>query len=122
MVQKRHFKSVLIFAIFLFLGFVMFLSFIPCRPIVLVWPANQSQNSKVLSRPEKNTTILAPSTFCNRNTENSDQNLVILVIVFSAMSNFQERQTIRDSWASELVSVPRTKVIFFARNYGKSLQ
>ena len=120
--QKRHFKSVLIFAIFLFLGFVMFLSFIPCRPILLVWPANQSRNTKILSRPEKNTTILAPFTFCNRNTENSDQNLVILVIVFSAMSNFQERQTIRDSWASELVSVPRTKVIFFARNYGKSLQ
>ena len=41
-----------IFVIFLFWGFVMFLSFIPCQPILLVWPANQSQNSKVLSRPE----------------------------------------------------------------------
>ena len=118
MLEKGHFKSVLIFVIFLFLGFVMFLSFIPCRPIVLVWPANQSRNTKVLSRPEKNTTILAPSTVCNQNTENSDQNLVILVIVFSAMSNFQERQTIRDSWASEAASLPQTKVIFLLGTIG----
>ena len=118
MLEKGHFKSVLIFVIFLFLGFVMFLSFIPCRPIVLVWPANQIRNSKVLSRPEKNTTLLAPSTVCNPNTENSDQDLVILVIVFSAMSNFQERQTIRDSWASEAVSVPQTKVIFLLGTTG----
>ena len=118
MLEKSHFKSVLIFVIFLFLGFVMFLSFIPFRPILLVWTANQSRNSKVLSRPEKNTTLLAPSNVCNPNIENSDQDLVILVIVFSAMSNFQERQTIRDSWASEVAIFPQIKVIFLLGSMG----
>merc|ERR1711978_848802 len=69
--------------------------------IVLVWPANQSRNANVLSRPKENTTILAPSSICNQNpvsssnvTSNSDQDLVLLVVVCSAMSNFQERKTI----------------------------
>ena len=103
-------KSGLIFVILLFLGFVMSLSFFPSfsnHPIVIAWPANQSRNSNVLSRPEENTTLLAPSTVCNpnlvsfSNATNNDPDLELLVIIFSAVSNFQERQAIRDSWASE---------------------
>jgi len=123
----QNYKSGLIFVILLFLGFVMYLPFFPFssnRPIVLVWPANQSRNSNVLSRPKENTTLLAPSTVCNPNTvnssnaTNSDQDLVLLVIICSAMSNFQERQTIRDSWASDTASLPQTKVIFLLGTIG----
>ena len=34
------------------------------------------------------------------------------------MNNFQERQTIRESWASEAVSLPQTKVIFLLGTTG----
>ena len=34
------------------------------------------------------------------------------------MSNFQERQTIRDSWASDTASLPKTKVIFLLGTIG----
>ena len=114
-------KSGFFFVILLFLGLSMSFSFFLCfsnHPIALVWPATQSRNSNVLSRPEENTTLLAPSTICNpnivssSNATNYDQDLVILVIIFSAVSNFQERQAIRDSWASDTDSLPNIKVIF----------
>ena len=93
---------------------------------MLVWPANQSRNASVLSRPNENTTLLAPSSVCNPNPVNSnataidnDDDLVLLVVVCSAMSNFQERQTIRDSWASDVDSLaPQTKVIFLLGTVG----
>ena len=114
-------KSGFFFVIVLFLVLSMSFSFFLCfsnHPIALVWPATQSRNSNVLSRPEENTTLLAPSTICNpnivssSNATNYDQDLVILVIIFSAVSNFQERQAIRDSWASDTDSLPNIKVIF----------
>jgi len=120
-------KSGLIVVILLFLGFVMYLPFFPFssnRPIVLVWPANQSRNASVLSRPNENTTLLAPSSVCNPNPVNSNataidnDDLVLLVVVCSAMSNFQERQTIRDSWASDVDSLAQTKVIFLLGTIG----
>jgi len=122
-------NSGLIVVILLFLGFVMYLPFFPFssnRPIVLVWPANQSRNAIVLSRPKENTTILAPSSICNQNPVNSssknatanNSDLVLLVVVCSAMSNFQERKTIRESWALDQANLPQTKVIFLLGTIG----
>ena len=36
------------------------------------------------------------------------------------MSNFQERKTIRESWASEQANLPQTKVIFLLGTIGNS--
>ena len=47
---------------------------------------------------------------------NASQDLFLLVIVFSAIKNFNERQAIRDSWASE--TTPNTQVIFLLGHLG----
>ena len=54
----------------------------------------------------------------NATANNSD--LVLLVVVCSAMSNFQERKTIRESWALDQVNLPQTKVIFLLGTIGNS--
>ena len=90
--------------------------------IAFVWPANQSRDAKILLRPSEDTTRLWPTSICkvkedtsNNATTNSDD-LILLVIVLSAMKNFQERQAIRDSWASE--SNANTKVVFLLGHIG----
>ena len=76
--------------------------------IAFVWPANQSRDANILSRPTENTTKISPWTACNQSTNNASE--ILLVVVCSAMSNFNERQAIRESWASDQLEY--VKVIF----------
>ena len=92
--------------------------------IAFVWPANQSRDAKILLRPNEDTTRIWPASICSSSqnlsstlsnaTDNDD--LILLVVVLSAMKNFRERQAIRESWASD--SNANTKVVFLLGHIG----
>ena len=70
----------------------------------------------MLARPSENTTKIWPDKICSSKPSNATD---VLVIVCSAMSNFVERQAIRDSWASETNSdLSNIKVIFLVGHVG----
>ena len=115
-------KNVIIFAILITLGFFIYIPFLPFASnrrksylkitwncwkhecfvfsaIAFVWPSNQTRDANLLLRPQEVTTRIWPNSICHKNASNQD--LFLLVIVFSAIKNFDERQAIRDSWASD---------------------
>jgi beta-1,3-galactosyltransferase 1 len=106
-----------------------------------VWPSNQSRDANVLVRPNEVTARLWPSSTCHRPSSAAssasslssttttaiivdvdhpkgakESDIYLLVIVCSAMQNFAERQTIRDSWGSE--KIQHVKVIFLIGHVG----
>lgn len=83
--------------------------------IAFVWPANQSRDVSLLVRPQEVTTKIWPTSACPQN-ESKSEDLFLLVIVFSAIKNFNERQTIRDTWASD--EIPNSQVIFLLGHLG----
>ena len=107
--------------------------------IAAVWPANQTRDANVLIRPKQTTTKLWPSSVCKTPTSGRKdeddwettkvaaaktstlqpvvQDTILLVIVCSALGNFAERQSIRDSWASE-PGLTHVKVIFLVGHVG----
>merc|ERR1711936_988369 len=111
-------KNIIIFGILITLGLFIYIPFLPFssnRPIAFVWPANQSRDVSLLVRPQEVTTKIWPTSACPQN-ESKSEDLFLLVIVFSAIKNFNERQTIRDSWASD--EIPNSQVIFLLGHVG----
>ena len=74
-------------------------------PIAFVWPSNQSRNTHDLIFPEDQTSILT-SAVCEAATPP-----YLLVIVCSALQNFEARYSIRNSWAEDQQS-NNVKVVF----------
>ena len=76
--------------------------------IAFVWPANQSRNATDLLETDRSTTLIWPSGVCQTSQDSSNRQvkpkIYLLVIVCSAVKNFQERQVIRDTWAKDQVS------------------
>jgi len=111
-------KNIIIFGILITLGLFIYIPFLPFssnRPIAFVWPANQSRDVSLLVRPQEVTTKIWPTSACPQN-ESKSEDLFLLVIVFSAIKNFNERQTIRDTWASD--EIPNSQVIFLLGHLG----
>ena len=135
-------KNIIIFGILITLGLFIYIPFLPfssnrrksqeksLKSIVLgiyqkfiifllaiafVWPANQSRDVSLLVRPQEVTTKIWPTSACPQN-ESKSEDLFLLVIVFSAIKNFNERQTIRDTWASD--EIPNSQVIFLLGHLG----
>ena len=65
-------------------------------PIAFVWPSNQSRNTPDLIFPEDQTSILSPAV-----CQDSRTPPYLLVIVCSALQNFEARYSIRNSWAED---------------------
>ena len=84
--------------------------------IAFVWPVNQSRNASVLLQPSRTTTLLWPTGVCSSSqvSGSADQppKIFLLVIVCSAVKNFEERQVIRDTWAKDQLTLSNVKVIF----------
>lgn len=72
-----------------------------------MWPANQSRNATDLLETDRSTTLIWPTDVCQTSQDSSKQikpKIYLLVIVCSAVKNFQERQVIRDTWAKDQVN------------------
>lgn len=88
----------------------------PRKPITFVWPVNQTRNATILLQTYKSTTILRPSGVCVKsagdNQSDRKEEIFLLVVVCSAVQNFEERQVIRDTWAKDQEILRNVKVIF----------
>ncbi len=87
--------------------------------IAFVWPVNQTRNASILLQTSTTTTLIRPTGVCSSPSSPSqtDQtgkpnNIYLLVIVCSAVKNFEERQVIRDTWAKDQRELSNVKVIF----------
>lgn len=93
-------------SLFCFISWLPFLSEKPRGPIAFVWPSNQSRNARHLIFPEEKTSLLS-SPVCGGSSPP-----YLLVIVCSALQNFEARYTIRKSWAEVQHSLNNVKVVF----------
>lgn len=96
--------------LFCFISWLPYLTEKPRGPIAFVWPSNQSRNARELVQPDKVTTILSPTTICSSNSSLVDPYL--LVIICSAVENFEARDAIRNSWAQDQNTLKNVKVVF----------
>ena len=86
--------------------------------IAFVWPVNQSRNASILLDPSRTTTLLWPTGVCSSSQvvdageQPTRPKIYLLVIVCSAVQNFEERQVIRDTWAKDQLALSNVKVIF----------
>lgn len=76
---------------------------------------NMTRNVEVFVQPRNYTAIIGSERFCHRNggaTEEDGDDIFLLIVVCSAVSNLEARQAIRETWASApaLNSPPRFPV------------
>lgn len=103
---------VLLSAVFLFcvVSWLPFISEKNKGPLAYVWPANQSRAARDLISPLAVTSLLSPAAVCNSSAPATAPYL--LVIVCSALTNFEARYTIRQSWAQDTDTLNNVKVVF----------
>ena len=61
------------------------------------WAKNTSRDTTEYILPNENTTLIEPSSLCS--ATNNDP-IFLLIVVCSSASNFEARQTIRETWAN----------------------
>lgn len=62
---------------------------------LLGWEKNRSRRTAVYILPNNKTTILEPTVLCKTDTP-----ILLLIVVFSAPGNFEQRQILRETWAN----------------------
>ena len=94
-----------------------FLSYLPHlqdrprpQPAPFLWPHSQTRDVAALVRPDSVTTLVPPSRACAGNT--TSQQTYLLVVVCSAVKNFEARQAIRNSWAKDQTVLKDVSVVF----------
>lgn len=60
------------------------------------WAKNTSRDTTEYILPNENTTLIEPSSLCSATNEP----IFLLIVVCSSASNFEARQTIRETWAN----------------------
>ena len=96
-------------SLFCFISWLPFLSDKPHGPLAFVWPANQSRQARDLISPGLKTSLLEPDHVCD---DHGDSPPYLLVIVCSAIANFEARYTIRHTWAMDTETLRNVKVVF----------
>ena len=71
-------------------------------------PLTQTRNATTLAQLDQVTTILSPANVCT----SSSPPLHLLVVVCSAVNNYESRQGIRKSWAKDQFILKDVRVVF----------
>lgn len=95
-------------SVFCLISWLPFLSDKPRGPPAPVWPSNQSRSAKQLVQPERVTTLLSPAGLCGPDAPPP----YLLVIICSAVQNFEARAAIRSSWAQDQNTLHNIKIVF----------
>jgi len=106
--------------VLLFLAIVLFaiISWLPHLndknrgPLAFVWPENQTRSTRHLVRPDQVTTLLKPSNLCKPGNSTSGSEPYLLVVVCSAVENWEARVAVRESWARDQSNLPGVRVLF----------
>ena len=78
-----------------------------CPP---TWPEHQTRDVRTLIKPNENTYKIVPEKICDNNDHND---YLLLIVVTSALKNFENRQAIRDSWGNLLKDRDsKVKIVF----------
>jgi len=104
----------------LFLAIVLFgiISWLPHLndkergPVAFVWPENQTRSTRHLVRPDQVTTLLKPSSLCSPKNSTSGSDPYLLVVVCSAVDNWEARVAVRESWAKDQSTLSGVRVVF----------
>ena len=77
-----------------------------------------TRNVSRLIQPDQNTFLMEPVTMCRRKIENESETnkTLLLIMVCSAVQNFQKRELIRETWAKDTNWFHDVKVIFMLGN------
>ena len=92
------------------------ISFTIYLAIVFVWPANQTRDVHNLVEPDKVTTRIKPNDICDQKTNSITDDILLLVVVCSAVENVEQRQVIRETWAQDQEEIEDVQVIFMLGN------
>ena len=95
-------------SVFCIISWLPFISDKPRGPLAFVWPVNQSRSAGDLISPHLDTTILSPHSVCSSNSSQP----YLIVVVCSAIPNFEARYTIRQTWAQDSETLKNVKVVF----------
>ena len=77
-----------------------------CPP---TWPEHQTRDVRELINPNKNTYKIIPTNIC----DNDKDDVLLLIVVISAIENIENRQAIRNSWGKPLKDKDsKVKMIF----------
>ena len=69
-----------------------------------------------LLESDKLTTRIKPNNICDPKTNSVTDEIFLLVVVFSAVENAEQRQAIRETWAKDQEEMQDVKVIFMLGN------
>jgi len=110
---KKYPRLCLVFfavALFCFISWLPYLTEKDRGPVTFVWPENQTRSARQLVRPDSVTTLISPIEVCSSNLSKTPPYLV--VIVCSAVQNFEAREAVRESWAQDTKTLQGIKVVF----------
>ena len=79
---------------------------------------HKTRNVSRLIKPDQNTFLVEPKIMCQRKIENESiaNQTILLIMVCSAVQNFNQRKTIRETWAKDTNWFHDVKVIFILGN------
>ena len=84
--------------------------------IAFVWPINQTRSVHKLVHPDQRTTRIDPSDICTQKSDSSNDDVLLLIIVCSAVGNVDQRKTIRETWGKDQEDMEDVKVVFMLGN------
>lgn len=76
------------------------LTFITFTAPNFTWNANSTRDLSIYVQPENVTAIIPNADLCQADSEAEQKKPVLLVIICSAVDNFQAREAIRETWMS----------------------
>ena len=79
---------------------------------------HKTRNVSRLIKPDQNTFLVEPKIMCQRKIENESiaNQTILLIMVCSAVQNFNQRKTIRETWAKDTNWLHDVKVLFMLGN------
>ncbi|TRY68439.1 hypothetical protein TCAL_05625 [Tigriopus californicus] len=86
------------------------------KPVAFVWPANQTRDAYEMILPNVSTNLVAslctPTSSSGQSSAKSSAAPVLVVVICSAVRNFEARRAIRTTWAQKDLVPPGVRIVF----------
>jgi len=105
----KLFLCLAVFLVFFILNWLPSISQKSKLPLAFVWPSGQTRDARLLVNPNLESTLIKPKV-CVRDEPSSFPYL--LIVVCSAVTNFDARTAIRNSWGLDQEHIKGVRVVF----------
>jgi len=112
---KKYPRLCLLFLALVLFGIISWLPHLNDKergPLAFVWPENQTRSTRHLVRPDQVTTLLKPLDLCSPRNSTSGSDPYLLIVVCSAVANWEARIAVRESWAKDQLTLSGVRVVF----------